>query len=87
MSNNIDDLPLYDPLTSKGDTLSDIWLTSMASFVQTLQGYLTGGGILVPQLTNRQRDELRDVQNGQLIYNISLGKFQGYEAGAWVNLV
>lgn len=86
MAIDIDDLPLYDPLTSRGDVLSGIWINSLATLIQTLQGYLTRGGIFVPRLTDKERDALQNVQPGQLIYNTTVGKFQGYETNAWVNL-
>jgi len=47
---------------------------------------LAGPTLLAPRMTTAQRDAL-DAQNGMIIYNTTLDKFQGYEAGAWVNLV
>lgn len=46
----------------------------------------TTGALLLPRLTTTQRDALTPT-NGMLIYNSTTGKFQGYESGAWVNLV
>lgn len=40
----------------------------------------------VPILTTAQRDALIPT-NGMLIYNKTLNKFQGFENGAWVNLI
>lgn len=40
----------------------------------------------LPSLTTTERDALTAV-NGMLIYNTSLNKFQGYENGAWANLI
>ena len=50
-----------------------------------------GGGapdafFALPRLTNDQRNALTDVFDGQVIYNITAGKFQGRAAGVWVNL-
>jgi len=88
MSNNIDQLNYYDPLIKgKTDKLSDVWMTNLSAFIQTLQGYLTQFGILVPQLTTAQRNSIQSPVNGQIIYNTTLNKFQGRENGAWVNLV
>ncbi len=42
--------------------------------------------LLLPRLSTTQRDALSAV-NGMIIYNTEDGKFQGYQAGAWVNLV
>jgi hypothetical protein len=47
---------------------------------------VTGSPFRLASLTTGQRDALTPV-NGDLIYNLSLNKFQGYENGAWVNLV
>ena len=46
----------------------------------------TTGALLLPRMTTTQRDALTAV-NGMLIYNTTAAKFQGYEAGAWVNLI
>lgn len=93
MALDFDNFPLYDPLIKSDDKgrftnkMSDIWVSFMATFIQTLTGYLSQNGIFVPRLTTAQRDDLQNVIGGQLIYNTSLEKFQGYENGAWVNLV
>jgi len=42
--------------------------------------------VILPRLTTTQRDSLTPV-NGMMIYNTTLAKFQGYEAGAWANLI
>lgn len=87
MARNFDNFPTYDPVTKSGDYLSGVWSDFMATFVETLQGYLTQNGIQFPRLTTSERDALQNVQNGFAIYNTTLNKFQGYEAGAWVNFV
>jgi len=88
MAADFDNFPTYDPLIKEGSTyMSNVWSDFLATFMQTLQGYLSQNGIFVPRLTTVQRDALRNVMNGQLIYNTTLEKFQGREAGAWVNLV
>jgi len=46
----------------------------------------TVGALLLPRMTTTQRDALTAV-NGMVLYNSTANKFQGYEAGAWVNLV
>jgi hypothetical protein len=45
-----------------------------------------GQYLLLPLLTTSQRDNLTP-SNGMLIYNTTLNKFQGYENGAWANLI
>lgn len=70
MANDLDQLPVYDPI-SKRDSglLTDVWVGAFSYLIQNLVEYLTQGGILIPRLTTAQRDLLRDVQEGQLIYN------------------
>lgn len=87
MSRDIDDLSLYDRITDERGYFMPSWQEQMASFVLTLQEYLSGNGIYVPRLTTTERDALQGVTNGQLIYNTTTDKFQGYEAGAWTNLI
>jgi hypothetical protein len=50
-----------------------------------LIGYLTAGGILMPQVTTEQRDALQNVKNGQMIYNTTLGTAQYFKAGVWTS--
>jgi hypothetical protein len=88
MANNIDQLNYYDPLIKgKNEKMSDVWISNLSAFIQTLQGYLTQFGILVPRLTTVQRNSIQSPIDGQIIYNTTLNKFQGRENGAWVNLV
>jgi len=88
MAVDFDNFPTYDPLIKVGSVyMSNVWADFLATFMQTLQGYLSQNGIFVPRVTTVQRDALINVMNGQLIYNTTLDKFQGREAGAWVNLV
>ena len=39
----------------------------------------------VPSLTTTQRNALQNVQNGAVIYNVTVHKFQGYANGTWVD--
>jgi hypothetical protein len=45
----------------------------------------TTQAVVLSRLTTTQRDDLT-ATNGMMIYNITDGEFQGYKAGAWVNL-
>ncbi len=46
----------------------------------------TTGALLIPRMTTTQRDALT-AENGMLIYNTTLNKFEGYENGAWASLI
>ena len=47
---------------------------------------VTGGLFRLNRITSVQRDAVV-AENGDLIYNTTTNKFQGYENGAWVNLI
>jgi flagellar motor component MotA len=81
------DLPPIDDLITSEEEMSSIWRDYMAAMVQTLTGYLTQYGIFVPKLTTDQRNTIQAPQNGQIIYNTTLNKFQGYENNAWANFI
>ena len=86
MSTDFDQFPTYDPLIKQGtNKMSSIWTDFMATFYMTLTGYLTSGGIFLPQLTTVQRDALINVQNGQMIYNTTVGSAQYFKAGTWTS--
>jgi hypothetical protein len=46
----------------------------------------TSRGLLLPRLTNTQRDAMTSVPDGIVLLNTTLGKFQGRVSGAWVDL-
>ena len=47
---------------------------------------VNGGPLLLGNMTTTQRDALTPA-NGMILYNTTLNKFQGYENGAWANLI
>lgn len=86
MAIDFDNFPTYDPLIKEGSVkMSDIWVTAMTTFIQTLTEYLTQYGVSLPPITTSQRDSLHNVKNGTLIYNTTLEKCQKRENGVWVN--
>ncbi len=68
MARDFDNFPTYDPVIKDQVYLSNIWSDFMATFVETLQGYLREGGIRIPRLTVTQRDLIQNPEEGQLIY-------------------
>jgi len=85
MAQDFDAFPVYDKIVNEGDKLSPVWQDSMATFFQNLIGYLTQAGILLPQVTTVQRDSFLSPQNGQIIYNTTIGSAQYYKAGVWTS--
>lgn len=71
MANNIDQLNYYDPLiNNKPDNMSEVWISNLSAFIETLQGYLSQFGMFVPVVTTAQRNTIQSPQEGQMIYNI-----------------
>jgi hypothetical protein len=68
MARDFDNFPTYDPIIKNEVYLSNVWSDFMATFVETLNDYLTARGAFIPRLTLEQRDEIQDPQEGQMIY-------------------
>lgn len=68
MARDFDNFPTYDPVIKNDIYLSNIWSDFMATFVLSLQGYLSSGGIFVPRITLAQRNAIQNPQEGQMIY-------------------
>jgi hypothetical protein len=84
MANDFDQFPLYDELIKKNSLqMSDIWVSFMATFYQNITDYLSQTGIKLPDLTTVERDAIQSPDNGQVLYNTTLGKAQIFEEGAW----
>ena len=80
MSADFDGPPVYDPLTKNdNDYISDIWITWISTFGETLSGYLSQYGIFIPNLTTSQRNTIQSPQLGQLIYNTSTNELQVWQ--------
>lgn len=68
MARDFDNFPTYDPLVKDQVYLSNIWSDFMATFVESLRGYLSQGGVFIPVLTVAQRNLIQNPQEGQMIY-------------------
>lgn len=86
MARPINQLPVNDPLI-KGSTakMADVWTTQFSALTQTLIGYLTEYGMLLPQVTTAQRDTIQSPVNGQMIYNTTLNSAQYFKNGTWTS--
>lgn len=68
MARDFDNFPTYDPIVENEIYLSSSWADFIATFVQSLQEYLSQNGIFVPLLTLAQRDAIKTPIEGQMIY-------------------
>jgi hypothetical protein len=85
---SIDQFPYYDPLLKgRNEKMSEVWIAAFSAFIDTMNGYISPFGFLTPQLSTAQRDVIQSPVNGQIIYNTTLNKFQGFENGSWQNLI
>jgi hypothetical protein len=85
MARGLDDYPLYDPLVKKGThNLSDIWSTFLGADRQTVKGYLTQAGIINPNMTTAERDEIKYPAPGAQIFNTTTNTLQYFNGTTWV---
>lgn len=80
--------PTYDPITKQvdgtpGDMMSDVFMIWLGEFYNTLIEYLTSNGIMLPPLSTTDRDGLKNVVNGTIIYNTTVDAPQIYQGGVW----
>jgi len=70
MANSIDQLNYYDDVVRVNSLkMSEEWVSQLSSFIDVLNGYLTPYGMLIPQVTTAQRNEIQSPVEGQMIYN------------------
>lgn len=82
MAEQIDQLPYYDPLVKNNLKMSDVWVASMSSFIESLNGYLSDFGMFMPQLTTAERDSIQAPVSGQLIYNTDSNTAEYFKPGS-----
>lgn len=68
MARDLDNFPTYDPIIKDKVYLSNVWSDFMATFIESLRGYLSQGGVFIPRLTLAQRNLIQRPQEGQMIY-------------------
>jgi hypothetical protein len=83
MSVDFDLFPLYDPIIkNKQDLLSDIWVGSLSTMMDTLISYIGQYGFKLPNLTTTQVNQIQLPVNGQLIYNTTVDAPQFYQSSS-----
>lgn len=88
MANSFDIPPVYDYLTKdirgeNKDYMSNIWCDYWSYFYQNLVGYLTAFGIIIPNITTTQRDQISTPSLGQQIFNTTVDAPQVYTSTGW----
>ncbi len=79
MAQTIEDLPVYDPVTKRGDFLNEHWIGNLTLLIQSLQGYLNPLGMFIPEVTTAQRNEIQSPEQGQWIFNTTINAPQFYQ--------
>lgn len=87
MANSIDELNYYDPLlnTEAPTKMSESWIAQLSALIQTLNGYLTPYGMLVPVVPTADKTSILSPVEGQMIYNIdaTVGPPRSAELQIW----
>ena len=80
------DVVLDGNLVTQGSGTPELVSDNEILLTATTRVSISATPIKLASFTTAQRD-LLSAQNGDLIYNTTLNKFQGYENGAWANLI
>lgn len=68
MARDFDYFPTYDPVIQDEVYLSSVWSDFMATFVESLRGYLSSYGAFVPVISLADRNAIQTPQEGQMVY-------------------
>jgi hypothetical protein len=68
MTRGLDNFPTYDPIVERKIYLSGIWADFLATFVDSLQGYLSEFGIFIPNMTVAEQATIQAPVEGQMVY-------------------
>jgi len=88
VSNNITagNIIVQGDITTQGSGTPELYSDNEINLTAGTRVQLTQSPIKLASFTTTERDAL-SAQNGDLIYNSTNNKFQGYENGSWVNLI
>ncbi len=80
---SIDQLPYFDPLIKgKPDMMSEVWIAQLSYFIDTLNGYITPFGTVLPNLAQTQINSIQSPANGQILYNTTIDAPQFYQVSS-----
>lgn len=77
----------YISIDANDNTTSLVGGATASTAGASLELKSTSKAFLVNKLTTTQRDAVTSPTGGMIIYNTTLSKFQGFEAGVWTNLI
>jgi hypothetical protein len=85
-ANNLDAPPIYDPIA--GDkNLSPVWQAWFATFVQSLQDYVSISGVVMPTVQNiAARDAISNPNFGTVVYVLDQDKLYVYLQAGWKSI-
>lgn len=79
-------LTVQGSFSSEGSGIPEIFSDNEIQLTAGTRVELTSSPIKMASFSTAERDNLI-AENGDIIYNSSTNKFQGYENGSWVNLI
>ena len=79
-------LTVQGSFSSEGSGIPEIFSDNEIQLTAGTRVELTSSPIKMASFTTTERDNLI-AENGDIIYNTTTNKFQGYENGSWVNLI
>lgn len=78
MAASFNEPPLMDAIASQNGMLSDIWRQFLSTNYNSIIGYLTQYGMLLPQITTTVRNSIINPPLGMIIYNTTTNEVQAY---------
>ena len=80
------DLVVSGAIQSEGSGIPEVFSDNEIFLTAGTRVIVNQGPLKMATFTTTERD-LLSAQNGDIIYNTTTNKFQGYENGAWANLI